>query len=85
MFRKDSRQLRTSVVRAGRRGEYRGNDNEGYSDRGWDAGATKGGHGGNVNVSSQKINKTARVACYLLLHTLKTPKRKKKKVEHWVF
>lgn len=38
---------------------YRGNDNEGYSDQLWDAGATKGGDRGNVNVSSQKINKTA--------------------------
>lgn len=37
---------------------YGGNDNEGYSDRLWDAGATKGGDRGNVNVSSQKINKT---------------------------
>lgn len=29
----------------GRRGEYRGNDNEDYFDRGWDTAATKGGHG----------------------------------------
>lgn len=69
----------SSGLRLGRSGEYCGNDNEAYSDRVWDKGDTKGGHGGNVNGFSQKINKTARLACCLQVHTLKAPKKERKK------
>lgn len=63
-------------LRLGRSGEYCGNDNEAYSDRVWDEGATKGGHGDNVNGFSQKINKTARLACCLHLESTKKERKK---------